>query len=97
MTTEEVAALLDRQRDGAARLLAAISAEFGGTSTLSRRCELAWAEAHRCAVVSVLHDDYGNAAAVLDGAVHAMGQAVEAVRRGELTQEAVATLLGGKR
>ena len=46
-------------------------------------------------MVSILHDDYGNAAALLRGVVHALGLAAEAARRGELSQDDIALLVRG--
>jgi len=93
VTTEELAAELERLRGEATRLLGRLAGEFGAESRLARQCEVAWAEAHRAAVTSILHDDYGNATALLRDVVHALALAAEAARRGELSQDDIALLV----
>jgi hypothetical protein len=93
VTTEALVAELEHLRAAAAHRLRLTASEFGGSAQLTHHSELAWAEAHRCAVVSVLHDDYGNAVVILRDAVHTLERAAEAVRRGELSQSDIGTLV----
>lgn len=97
MTTEALVAELEHLRAAAAHRLRLTASEFGGSAQITRHSELAWAEAHRCAVVSVLHDDYGNAVVILRDAVHTLERAAEALRRGELSQSDIGTLVRTRR
>ena len=95
--TIEEAQELDRVREQARALLGRLAAGFGAGSRLVRQCELAWAEAHRTAVASVLHGDYVNAAAILRDVVQGLAQAEVAASRGELPLDDIALLVRSRR
>ena len=85
---------IDRLRKAAKACLERAAARHGARSAIHLQLQAVWARAEQQALLSVLHDDFANAATILDQAVHVLRTAPDAVQRGELGGEDLAALIG---
>jgi hypothetical protein len=85
--------LIQTLRQEARLELDSIADELGLDSTLLGRCRDAWNAWERHAIISILHDDYPNAEAILERGVHALRQVLPMVRADGLSEEEVAQLI----
>jgi uncharacterized protein (DUF1697 family) len=80
-------------RQAADRQLAVIAARAGPDSRLARRCRDLWGDWEREALVSVLHQDLGNAEVILERGVHALSHALDLVHQDRLSEDELLSLL----
>ncbi len=87
--------VVDRLREESVALLREVGVRAGEQSALYQSCAALWRRTEGEVLLSLLHSDFGNAVQRLEQARHALAEAPEAARRGELQPSDIEALLSG--